>query len=413
MVALCCIVASGVAPSHAHAQDDDEEEDAPVPTKRPPPTPKPPASIVVRVDNVQVAAKNPARPDGVWDPKQANGASEQDSSRTDCAFLDLVGALGSLLVHPAIGAGAKFLCHKEPRVQRAAPSAGSELPDLALLLSASTTVAYETPTAKDTLFNLFQNEFLLPGGAIPPDGIILRVIDRDGPGHFKTIGAPRLDGNMLIAYAEARARAEASHTSLAPMRVSDPGTALVYAEVVARYYQSPSVGALTMGLAEMPLHNIEVGATASGLLGRKILAGEILEITATGTFDGVGPEGRQPLPDFSCGFYCNPAEQARKALIARSGDGAKFGNAPFKSTRAAVAIATIGQGDARQGIIVGKGCVADIARVDGFLRVGINDNNPSNAATDHLDFIVNVHEPTDDEWKAQKAAGRPGCPPAR
>jgi hypothetical protein len=314
--------------------------------------------IVARVEAVSAAPFHPGT-QVPWD-----GPAPDSSSGMECGLIGL--AVG--LVHPIAGKGADFICSmaSTPPQRERDPRA----PDLAVVLRASQETGYPTPTARDTFYHVFQSEFLIPLGAIPPEGLLLSVIDRDGPAEFETIGAVRLTRGALE---------DAIHTSAPLLSLADPLGGLQRIDLVLRPYGSG-------GEEARSTMNAKSGTTAASI--RPIIAGEVVEIAAAGKYRigswndaWIGPAG---YPGGGPRDY-------------------NFKFEPFRSAPHGSGLAIVGKGDSRMGVVVAP-CAAFVARAGGPLMVGVNDDEPgNNDGTIQFDF--NVRSPTPSEWTSQQTFG--------
>lgn len=314
--------------------------------------------IIVRVEAVSAAPTHPGT-QVHWD-----GPAPDKSSDMECGLLGL--AVG--FVNPIAGKGANFICNvaSTPPQRERDPRA----PDLAVVLRASQEAGYQTHTVPDAFYHVFQNEFLIPLDAIPPDGLLLSVIDRDGPTEYETIGAVRLMRQTLED-------AIRSPTSL--LSLTDPLGGLQRIDLVLRPY-GPG------GDEAHSAMNANSGTTAASI--RPIIAGEVVEIAAAGKYrigswndTWIGPAGY-------------PGGGPR---------GYNFKFEPFRSAPHGSGLSIIGKGDSRMGVVVAP-CAAFVARTGGQLVVGINDDDPgNNEGTIQFDFVV--RSPTPSEWTSQQTFG--------
>jgi hypothetical protein len=309
-----------------------------------------PAWLVLRVDAVNVA---PSHPGNVpWD-----GPVPQPSDGAECGLLGLA---GTLLANPIAGKGAEYLCRigTRPRQQERDPSA----PDLVVTLAAGTTAHYRTYTAPDTFYHVFQSEFVVPTNAIPPDGLTLMVLDRDGDQQPEVIGAVRLDRTRLVQAALS-----------GPLLVlGDPAGGLQRLDLVVSPYGQPVETSQT----SMDVRNGTVPAQL-----RPIRAGEVLEVRATGQYR-VGS------------FYDRWIGPA--GYPGGGPDGYNFKNEPFRSAPHGSGLAMVGSSDAKMGLVVAP-CAHAVSRVAGPLVLGINDVDPANNQGS-AQFTVQVRAPSPAEW---------------
>ena len=120
---------------------------------------------------------------------------------------------------------------------------------------------------------------------------------------------------------------------------------------------------------------------------RSLRAGEVVTIAATGSYkvgdfyDAVlDPRG---YPDGGPREYNFEAE-------------------PSRSAPHGVALAQIGCGDAKEGLLVAP-CTTVVSQVGGPLLLGVNDNDPNNNSG-QLQFSVRVRPPTPSEWMDQQTS---------
>src|SRR5690606_15385772 len=125
---------------------------------------------ILRIEEVRVAA---SRPDGAgtWD-----GAKRE---RNECVLVGGAATLaGTVLGRPEAGPIASTLCsYLLPTEQK---ERDPRAPDLLLRLSAEGAKNYFSYVAPDSFAHDFAYEFLVPVAGLPPGGLKLAVIDRDG-----------------------------------------------------------------------------------------------------------------------------------------------------------------------------------------------------------------------------------------
>lgn len=313
-----------------------------------------PPWLLLRVDAVRVTPYHPGTTMS-WD-----GPAPAPNDSAECGLL----GLGLGLINPIAGKGADLLCRidkRSPQLEQD-PSA----PDLAVVVSAGAGATYMTYTARDTFFHVFRSEFVVPTGAIPREGLSLTVIDRDRPSH-EVLGNVRVGRQQLVGTA----------LSSQPLLVlSDPAGGLLRLEVVISPYAGGTEGVdATMDARD---------GTMSAPL-RSLRAGEVVTIAATGSYQ-VG------------GFY--------NALLdprGYPGGGPReynFEAEPFRSAPHGVALAQLGRGDAKEGLLVAP-CTTVVSQVGGPLLLGVNDNDPNNNSG-QLQFSVRVRPATPSEWMARQ-----------
>lgn len=268
------------------------------------------------------------------------------------------------MIHPILGKGANFLCRMDTRSPQREqdPSA----PDLAVLVSAGTSATYTTYTARDTFYHVFRSEFVVPIGAIPPEGLSLTVIDQDRP-RVEVIGNVRVSRQQLVGTA----------LSAQPWLVlRDAAGGLQRLDLVVSPYTQGIEGVQTTMAAR--------AGTISAPF-RSIRAGEIVEFAAAGSYR-VG------------GYY-----DAWLDPRGYPGGGPRqynFETEPFRSAPHGSALALLGSGDAKQGFVVAP-CTTVVSKAGGPVLLGVNDNEPSNNEG-QLQFSVRVRPPTANEWMNQQ-----------
>lgn len=310
-----------------------------------------PQWLVLRVDTVQVAPFRPGT-STTWDnpAPQANDGAE-------CALL---GVAGSLLFSPIAGKGAEYLCTlgSRPRSRDQDPTA----PDLVVELSAGATTNYPTYTARDSFQHVFHSEFIVPTAAIPPEGLLLTVSDRDGQNR-EVIGSLRLQRAQLV---------QALGTN--PLLTLSDSTGSVQRLELIVGAHSPLTETVTVPM------NAQSGTIEAQF--RPIRAGDVVEISATGQYQ-VG----NLYYDKSIDPRGYPDGDAR---------GYNFDTEPFKSAPHGSGLVMIGLGDAKAGYNVAP-CARFVSRSFGPLVVGINDSEPTNNSGEAT-FVARVNPPTVAEW---------------
>ena len=226
---------------------------------------------------------------------------------------------------------------------------------------------YETHTEKDTSYAVFRREFLIPTAAIPPDGLALDVIDRDGT-NAELIGSVRVSRGVLISTV---------FSAQQIVRVSDPKGGLEAMELVVTPHEQGTENILITMSAEQ-------GTTETHL--RPLRAGEVVQVQASG--------------QYQIGRWHD------EVIDPRGFPGGKWleyniKTPPFTEAPHGSGLAILGAGDAKQGLVVAS-CSSTVARVGGGLLVGVNDNNPDDNRG-ILQFIVRVRPPTPAEWFHQEA----------
>ncbi|HRI64825.1 MAG TPA: hypothetical protein PK156_11305 [Polyangium sp.] len=314
--------------------------------------------LVLRIDTVQVAAQRPGTSIPWDDPVP------QPNEGPECGIL---GAASSFFSNPIVGKGAEYLCNlgTRPRPREQDPSS----PDLVVELSVGPTTTYPTYTARDTFNHVFRSEFIVPTGAIPPEGLLLTVSDRDG-NQREVLGSLRLRQDQL------RETLESNRL----LTLSDPSGSLQRLEVVVSSHAGP------METAQVAM-DARAGTVDSRF--RPIRAGEIVEVTATGQYK-VGKL-----------YYDNWISP----LGYPNGDARSFNfeMEPFKSAPHGSGLAMVGVGDARAGQSVAP-CGRLVSRSSGPLILGINDSDPTNNEG-RVQFKVQVRPPSAFEWLNGQTAG--------
>jgi hypothetical protein len=318
----------------------------------PPPLPE---TIVLRIDRVVVA---PTRPETAasWDQTLAD---------TPSGFCDFVGAaMGAATSSPVAASGAELLCNASQT--RSSSERGAGDPDLALRISAGTGTPYLSRVVQNVTEETFKYELAVPTEAIPPDGLLVEVVDDDAAAGLQVMGAFRLT------------RAEVARTLAGPTHLSvqsDP--AIRRLELVITDYAPAKLSRTSMDANE-GLHTSPT---------RALFAGEVVALKAEGHYT-VGTWYDHPINPF--GY---PAEKARSY---------NFGLEPFHSAPHACGIAMIGGEGKVHGVVV-RPARTFVAQVPGPLRFGVNDKEPSNNRGS-LEFEGGTRAATVDEWMSQRVA---------
>jgi len=310
-----------------------------------------PQWLILRVDTVQVAPFRPGT-STTWD-----NPAPQSNDGAECAIL---GMAGSLFFSPIAGKGAEYLCSlgTRPQSQDQDPTA----PDLVVELSAGTTTNYPTYTARDTFQHVFRNEFIVPTDAIPAEGLLLTVSDRDGQ-QREIIGSLRLQRAQLLQTLQTNPL----------LTLSDPTGGVQRLELIVAAHTIPSES------VTVPM-NVRSGTIEAKF--RPIRAGDVVDISATGQYKvgnlfydkSIDPRG---YPDGDARSY-------------------NFDTEPFKSAPHGSGLAMVGFSDAKAGYNVAP-CARFVSRSFGPFVVGINDSDPTNNTGDAT-FEVEVSPPTAAEW---------------
>lgn len=320
-----------------------------------------PPWLILRVDTVQVAPFRPGT-SASWD-----NPAPQSSDGAECGLLGLA---GSIVFSPVAGNGAEYLCKlgSRPRGREQDPSA----PDLVVELSAGPTTNYPTYTARDTLQHVFRSEFVVPTDAIPPEGLLLTVSDRDG-NQREVIGAQRLQRGQLLQALETNPL----------LTLSDSMSGLQRLELIVAAHTSDAES------FTVPM-NVQEGTIDSRF--RPIRAGEIVDIAATGQYK-VGTVLYTKWID-PRGYPGGDAQSYN------------FDNEPFKSAPHGSGLAMVGIGDGKAGQNVAP-CARFVSRGSGPLVLGINDSDPRNN-TGTAQFTVHVQPPSAAEWLGAQTASCQG-----
>jgi len=242
-------------------------------------------------------------------------------------------------------------------------------PDLEVHVSAGTGVTYASETAYDTADAPLRYQIAVPTAAIPSDGLRIEVVDADAG------RTPELIGSIRLSRADLE-RALSTPTHLLVLREG----ALSRLEIAVSPYAPLEISGASMAAKE-GFHN--VGA-------RELYAGEIVELQAEGAYT-VGTWYDKPI-----GPMGYPSGSAR---------GYNLDIEPFHSAPHACAVATVGVGHLQGVLVTPK--QRFVSRVAGPLRLGVNDNDPSN---NHgtLTFKGATRAPTPEEWLGQDATRTAG-----
>jgi hypothetical protein len=307
-----------------------------------------PENIVLRVDRVAVAPKQPGT-QSRWD-----GPERELRSSGVCSLL----ALGTNLLSPVSGDHAAELCGALVRLEHR--ERFPEDPDLRVRLAAGPTVGFESPVALDLTSHSFAYEFVVPTSAVPPDGLRIEVLDDDAKDGAQSIGVARL---TLEALAE---------TYESPTRLfSTSAGAVLQLEVVVSPYAP-------MELAKRKL----LVTTAPAPFGKRpLMAGEVVHLRAEGKYK-VGDWYDAPLGP--AGYTDGAARRYN------------FEQEPFASAPHAAGIALAGKTDVFVGALVAP-CITFASPYAGQLRVGINDAEPANN-DGWITFEGFARAPTVEEW---------------
>ncbi len=306
-----------------------------------------PSEVVLRVDHVRVSETRP-NTQSPWDAP----VSERDE-----VACKLAGAAASAVWDPMAGEGVELLCGLAR-----APAGGAdspEKPDLMLRLSKGANPGLVSPVMPDRASALFKYEFVVPVAAVPPEGVMLEVVDGDAGGRTETIGLIRITQETLR-------KAWASPTHL--LELESDG--IVGLELVVSAYQPSSVPPTRRSASYAP----------AALTRRPLIAGEVVTLSAAGRYQ-VGSFYDQTIDP--AGY---PGDEARRY---------NFKQAPFADARHACAIALVGAGSV-WGVVVGRERTFS-APFAGELRVGLNDTDPGNNQGT-VTFAASTRAPSPSEW---------------
>ncbi len=320
----------------------------------PPPLPE---TVVLRIDRVVVT---PTKPDtaATWD---------QSATETPSTLCNLIGAaVGAAVSSPVAAKGAELLC--QVGNSGPAPERRTEDPDLALRISGGTGAPYLSRVARNVLAETFKYEIAVPTAAIPPDGLLLEVVDDDATAGLETIGAVRITRPDV-----ARALAPETRIWVTSAR------GIERLEIVATPYTSTKLARTSMPARE-GLHDADA---------RALYAGEVVALKAHGAYT-VGTWYDKPIDPL--GY---PAEKARSY---------NFGDEPFHSAPHACGIATVGVTGRVQGVVE-RPVRTFVTQVPGPLRFGVNDAEPANNQGS-LEFQGETRAATVGEWMRQEVASR-------
>lgn len=316
-----------------------------------------PPWLNIRVDTVRVSPQRPGTHLG-WDPPASASSKE-----AECGLLGLVVGL----INPVVGRGAHLLCRMD--VQQKKGEGAQELPDLAVFVHAGMGKVYETHTEQDSISAIFRQEFLVPTAAIPPDGLVFEVIDRDGL-QYEMIGRARALRRDLVATAFS-----SRHT----MTLVDPQGGIHTLELIVEpyFYRYEPIS------DTMPANE-----GTKQIRFRPLRAGEVMEVQAYGQYrvgtwhdNVINPQG---FPGNTLREY-------------------NFKTPPFIDAPHGSGLAIVAARDIRQGIVV-TACTTVVTRLGGNLLIGINDEDPSNNQG-WIQFAVGIRPATPFEWLGQEVAG--------
>jgi hypothetical protein len=310
-----------------------------------PPSPPLPAALVLRIDAVEVSSTR----------QGAQVAWDGDEGATDPGAGCKVLVAGATFLVPAL-APVSSLCGFASGPQR---ERHAREPDLQVRLGAGVDAAYTSWVERDTSSVSLRYELVVPVAAVPADGLQLDVLDDDGAQRSELIGGFRLSRERLIE----------AYQSPSKVLVLAGGAVRRLEVVLSPYTDEPAV-VVQRRASDAPVE-----------LGRQVMAGELVNVQASGTFtvgswydDTLTPAG-----------YLDESAQS-------------YNLKPFEAAPHACAIALIGSGQTIDGVAVGVGKQFVVAHA-GALRVGLNDEDLSNNEG-QVSFQVARRAPTAEEWLA-------------
>jgi hypothetical protein len=312
-----------------------------------------PEVVVVRVDRVAVLPVRPGT-NAHWD-----GPVPESRAGEECKLL----AWGAQIAwSPVAAEGVRLLCGLSSRSEPAERDA--QAPDLKLRLTTGGGARFESFTSADAATATFQYGFVIPTQAIPPEGLLLEVLDDDAASGGETIGSARVNRETL------------SNALSAPDDTIDlHNGAVSQLELVVTPYAP----------IKIPLTPMQASSEPRQLAPRPLAAGEIVSLRATGSYTVGSWYDKRTGP----GGYLS-AEPARY----------NFKQEPFAKAPHACAIALIGERNSVEGFVVGASATR-MVHVGGQLRAGVNDIEPENNVG-VLSFEGDVRAPTAEEWRAAR-----------
>jgi hypothetical protein len=215
-------------------------------------------------------------------------------------------------------------------------------------------------TMRDTTSAAFEYAFVIPSAAIPPEGLLLEVLDDDAEPGPEAIGSARLSAATLSAVLSAPGGTTDLHNG-----------SVTQLELVVTPYEPTRIPALSMPASSPPRI----------VAARPLEAGETVSLRASGSYT-VGSWYREKIGP---GGYRDADPQRFN-----------FKQPPFATAPHACAIALIGDANSIEGAVVGTSS-SFMALVAGPLRVGVNDVDPANNIGS-LSFEGETRAPTADEW---------------
>ena len=317
-----------------------------------------PTHVVVRIDEVVVAATQPnGRP---WDgdvvaPREGEGCSIFGKA-IGLALATEVGAFASL-----VSEGASLLCRGASRPSQRQNDPTN--PDLQVRIGTADGTPYVTEVAPDVTQTLFGRRFVLPIDAIPPDGLIIEVVDDDLAAGRQQIGAVRVSRNDVL-------------------RALNEPTQLLVRD------QKPSLLKLELVISEYGAHpntNVDMSAREGTHPDvADVMGGEVVSITASGKYR-VGT------------WY-----DADVSPVGYPGGGPRdynFKYEPLRSAAHACGFALVGERDRTAALV--DPSASFVAPTPGPLLVGINDSDPTNNSGS-IQFTITQRAPTASEWRLHR-----------
>jgi hypothetical protein len=236
-----------------------------------------------------------------------------------------------------------------------------EAPDLVVRLGAGADVQYSSWIERDTFSQSLQYEFVVPVSAVPADGLRLEVLDHDGGGPSEL---HELVGGMRLSR-EALTRAYQSPSRMLTLSAG----AVRRLQVVVSPYAD-----------EAPVRSSRRASDGPVVVGRGVMAGEVVTVRAAGEFKVGSWYDERITPS---GY---PGKEGRS-----------YNLQSFREEPHACGIAMIGSGSTVEGVAVGAGRTF-VAGHAGSLRVGLNDRDLSNNEGQVV-FDVARRAPTAEEWR--------------
>jgi hypothetical protein len=123
--------------------------------------------VVLRFDHVAVSPTKPGTSDR-WDGREPEGAG------AGCALVELGVTWAASATAGNVAGIACDAFSPSPQSERQ-----PEDPDLELRVSAGAGAIYASHTARDVTQETFRYELTVPAAAIPPDGLLVEVVDID------------------------------------------------------------------------------------------------------------------------------------------------------------------------------------------------------------------------------------------